>query len=234
VDDGLGDGDVDDGLGDGDSDGDADGLAVSEPLGVGHAPGEVELNGRADGAVDAPVGACTVVAAGVAPVPPDDPLVAGCGHPVVVVAPGEAAVRAPAGPVPAELVPPLGEVPVPTGVPPPSVPDPPVADPPVSTVELTWTMADLNEGTPSAMLAMNATPATTPTGRSQLAPSAPMTSRRNQVPWRGPPVLDWAASVPPAGSGSRRSRGQGRELGHDRKPGRGRCPGHAQWPCQTQ
>jgi hypothetical protein len=57
-----------------------------------------------------------------------------------------------------------------------------------------------------AMAAMNATPASTPTGRSQLTPSGPAASRR--------------------------SRGQ--ELGHGSELGRGRRSGHAQWPRQTQ
>ena len=57
-----------------------------------------------------------------------------------------------------------------------------------------------------AMAVMNATPASTPIGRSQLTPSGPVASRR--------------------------SRGQ--ELGHDSELGRGRRSGHAQCPCQTQ
>jgi hypothetical protein len=113
------------------------------------------------------------VAAGEAVLPAPLCAVTDCGHPFVAVAPGDAAVCDEMAREPAGLVTPPGEVPVPTGVPLPSVVDPPgeFPFPPVSTFELTCTISWRNEGTPSAMLAMNATPATTPTGRSQLTPA---------------------------------------------------------------
>ena len=78
------------------------------------------------------------------------------------------------------------------------------------------------------MLAMNATPASTPTGRSQLAPSGPVRIWRHLASGPVAGVCDWVASVPPAGSGSLRSRGQGRKLGQVSARSRGRESDHTQ------
>jgi len=78
------------------------------------------------------------------------------------------------------------------------------------------------------MLAMNATPASTPTGRSQLVPSGPVRVWRHLARRLDAGVRDWVASVPPAGSGSLRSRGQGRKLGQVSGRSRGRESGHTQ------
>jgi len=78
------------------------------------------------------------------------------------------------------------------------------------------------------MLAMNATPASTPTGRSQLVPSGPVRIRRHLASGPTGGVCAWLASVPPADSGSLRSRGQGRKLGQVSARSRGRESGHTQ------
>jgi hypothetical protein len=124
---------------------------------------------------------------------------AGPGEPEVLGVP----VAAPAEP----LVPGDVPVPLPTCEPLPSVLPPPDACPPVSTVELTCTMAWRNGVTANAMLARNATPTSTTTGRSQPASVSCHGLRA------GPPVASGpVAGAPPGDCGSRRSRGQGREL----------------------
>jgi len=163
---------------------------------------------------------------GLAPEPCAEPA-ADCAHPDVVIAPGEAAVCPAVVPVAPELLALPDEVPVPAGEPPPSGLELPDDCPPVSTVELTWTIVCLKVGTPSAMAAMNATPASTPTGRSQLAPSGPEKRRRSRPPC-SPVFADRVASVPPAGSGSRRNRGHGRELWRGSALSRGKRSGQAQ------
>jgi hypothetical protein len=113
----------------------------------------------------------------VLPAPPC--AVTGFRHPDVAVAAGDAAVRDEVVvPKPNRLVASPGEVPVPAGVPLPSVPGPPGPFPPVSTFKLTCMIAWRNGGTASVMTAMNTTPASTPSGRSQLAPAWPAKSRR--------------------------------------------------------
>ena len=151
------------------------------------------------------------VAAAEAVLPAPPCAVADFGHPDVAVVLGDAAARDEVVvPAPAPLVAPPGEVPVPAGVPLPSVPGLLGPFPPVSTFELTCTIAWRSGGTASVMTAMNATPASTPSGRSQLAPAWPVKSRRLAA-GRVPPVPAW-----------------------DSELSRGRCSGHAQWPRQTQ
>ena len=133
-----------------------------------------------------------------------------CGWQLAVaVGPSEPAVPGPPVAVPAEPLTPPGEVPVPlpSGEPPPSMLSPPDPCPPVSTVELTWTIAWRNGVTASAMLAMNATPASTTSGRTQPAPVSCLGLDM------GPSAASGAvAGTPPGGCGSHRSRGQEREL----------------------
>ena len=146
--------------------------------------------------------------------------------------------------VPAEPLPP-GEVPVPlpSGEPPPWVLPPPDACPPVSTVELTCMIAWRNGVTANAMLAINTTPATTTSGRTQ--PSR-VTRRCLGAGRPAAPnaIVSLAPDMSPAGCGSRRSRGQERELsqasaigqrseagqrteaGHCSEAGHCRVPGH--------
>ena len=73
------------------------------------------------------------------------------------------------------------------------------------------------------MVAMNATPASTATGRSQLAPVSHEGGRLAPVP----AVSPWAATVRPASCGSR-NRGTERERGHDSEPGQAQCPRQTQ------
>lgn len=161
--------------------------------------------------VVAALGVAATVAAAEAVLPAPPCGVTDFGHPDVAVVLGDAAARDEVVvPAPAPLVPPPGEVPVPAGVPLPSVPGLLGPFPPVSTFELTCTIAWRSGGTASVMTAMNATPASTPSGRSQLAPAWPAKSRRLAA-GRIPPVPAW-----------------------DSELSRGRCSGHAQWPRQTQ
>jgi hypothetical protein len=119
-----------------------------------------------------------------------------------------------------ECVAPAGRLPLPAGEPPPP-PGWPDVGPPVSTVELTCTMACRNGGTANAMLAMNAMPASTPTGRSQAMPVG-------QLAFEGVAACRGGGEWVTAGNSRNRSRG--------RAVGRGNDCGHsqAQWPRQTQ
>jgi hypothetical protein len=159
------------------------------------------------------------------PEPPGAEPAGDCVHPDVLVAPFEPAVCPAVVPVAPELLASPGEDPGLDGEPVPSAPPPPDDCPPVSTVELTWTIVALNVGTPSAMAAMNATPASTLTGRSQLAPSGPEARRRSRPPCC-PVFRERVASVPPAGS--RRDQGRVRELGRGSALSRGKRSGQAQ------
>jgi hypothetical protein len=172
--DALGDSGVGDAAGDGEDD--TDGLAEGDALSAEHSDaGLSEWPEGADETALGPglVGAGVAVAAGVA-VLPDPPCAlpptVDDGHVDVAVALGGAVAPGLAVPNPARPVGPPGEDLVPITVPWPSVWPPPGDCPPVSTFELTCTIAWRKVGTPSAMLAMNATPATTLASRSQWAP----------------------------------------------------------------
>ncbi len=121
-----------------------------------------------------------------------------------LAAPGDPPPRAAVAAEPPPPLAPEDRLPVPAGVPPLPPPDPPDVSPPVSTAEPTCTIACLNGGTASAMLATKATPASTPTGRSQ-----PMPGRR---PCRAAAARCRAGEAWAAGFGSSRKRGRGREL----------------------
>lgn len=131
--------------------------------------------------------------------------------------PGDSPVRAVAVPDPLLLLEPGDRLPVPAGAPPP-LPPPllPGVCPPVSTVELTCTIACLNGGTTSAMLAMNATPASTAAGRSQAMPGGRLGLR-----CRGDAV--WVAI-----------RGSSANFGRGSSLGLGSCSGQTQWLRQNQ
>lgn len=207
LDDSVGDGDGDaDGepdviFGDGDSDGGAVGAALGVAVGVTHGIGElVELCC----AVEVGLGpwATEAIALVFAPLGLDafwaGLAVAVGGHSCLTVEPRVAPGEGFALPTVCALP---GRLPLPAGAPPPLPPGWPEVSPPVRTVELTWTMACLNGGTASAMAAMNATPASTPTGRSHAMPSDPR--GLGGAAWRGGEVWDGTA-------GSSRSRGNGR------------------------
>jgi hypothetical protein len=120
---------------------------------------------------------------------------------------------------PVGLFPPLGSCPpVPAGEAPPLPPGWPVVGPPVSTVELTCTIACRNGGTASAMLAMNAMPASTPIGRNQAMPVG-KAGLAEVAACRG--GGEWVMA-----DGSSRSQVS--------SPGRGSDSGQTQWPRQTQ
>jgi hypothetical protein len=110
----------------------------------------------------------------------------------------------------------------------PSVPAPPAPDgpPPLSTVLLAWMMACRKGCTPNETLAMSATAASTPTGRSQ-----PMPTMRAV---RGDPAEPSLSSSP--GRGSRRSRGNTNHGTRAAAPpaAAGSAVGHAQLHCQDQ
>jgi len=119
---------------------------------------------------------------------------------------------------PVGLFEPVG-CPLPAAAPPPPLPPGwPAVGPPVSTVELTWTIACRKGGTASAMLAMNAMPASTPIGRNQAMPVG-QAGLAGEAACRGDG--EWVMA-----DGSSRSR--------LRSPGRGSDSGQTQWPCQTQ
>jgi hypothetical protein len=236
LDDGVGDGDVGDVDGEadgvvgvGEADGDCVGVAVGDALDVGQSVEEAPGYGRTDdgGAVGPRCGAPTPA--------PDDAVFVALGAEVNWMAPAvgladgvQCAVMTPPGavellcvavaPAPAGLFAPVG-CPLPAGAPPPP-PGWPAVGPPVSTVELTCTIACRNGGTASAMLAMKAMLASTPTGRNQPTPV-------------GQPDLAGVAACRGGGAcviaaGSSRSPNRGRS------PGRGRDSGQTQWPRQVQ
>jgi hypothetical protein len=124
----------------------------------------------------------------------------------VAATPGDAPFLDVAGEVlPAPPAPP-GRVPLPAGEPPPLPPEGPDGCP-VSMVELTCTIACRNGGTASAILAMNATPASTAAGRSQARPGL-----RAGAAWRAGTFLE-----PDCCNGP--NRGNGRELSLGRASG---------------
>jgi hypothetical protein len=138
-------------------------LAVAVAVGLAHAV-VVGVAGRAD---ETAAAICSLDPVGVA-------LTAVGAHRVAAFEPGDAVLPGPSGLVPAVLCAPLSSVPPPPPfcVPLPSVPAPPDVWPPVSTLEVTWPIAWRSGGTASVTIAMKATPASTATGRSQLAPVA--------------------------------------------------------------
>ena len=133
-----------------------------------------------------------------------------CG---VAVAPPDTVLRAPLGPVLVVLWAPFVSgppPPFPEREPLPSVPAPPDGWPPVR-FELTCTTAWRSGGIASVTVAMKRTPASTATGRSQLAS---------------------AARLPPSRQDSERSRDS--ERSQDSEPSRDSEPGHVQCPRHTQ
>jgi hypothetical protein len=131
-------------------------------------------------------------------------------HRVVVTGPRDEPFWDPLAPALAVLCAPVDSVPpppLPVGEPLPSVPAPPDGWLPVRLL-LTWTIAWRSGGTASVIVAMNATPASTATGRSHVVPGAPL------------------------------ARGEDRKDGKDRKDGRdsersrggdqAQCPRHTQ------
>jgi hypothetical protein len=187
------------------SDGDAVALPVALPVGVGlpvtvgvgeaHAGAGVAA-GRAD---ETAAAICSLDPVGVT-------LTAACWHCDAAFQPGAAVLPGPIELAAAVLRAPLVSVPPPPPfrVPLPSVPAPPDVWPPVSTLEVTWPIAWRSGGTASVTIAMNATPASTATGRSQLAPIARVARVAHLAP------------------------------GQATARGRGTDSGQAQCPCQTQ
>jgi hypothetical protein len=169
-------------------------LAVA--VGAGEAHAGVGVAGRAD---ETAAAICSLDPVGVA-------LTAAGWHCDVAFQPGAAVLPGPTGLAAAVLRAPLVSVPPPPPfrVPLPSVPAPPDVWPPVSTLEVTWPIAWRSGGTASVTIAMNATPASTATGRSQLAPIARVAR---------------VAHLAPGQAAAR---------------GRGTDSGQAQCPCQTQ
>ena len=135
-------------------------LAVAVAVGEAHAA--VGVAGRAD---ETAAAIFSLDPVGVA-------LTAACWHGTVTIEPGDTVLPGPIGLALAVLRAPLPSVPPPPPfcVPLPLVPPPPDVWPPVSTLEVTWPIAWRSGGTASVTIAMNATPASTATGRSQLAP----------------------------------------------------------------
>jgi hypothetical protein len=188
------------------SDGDAEGLPVALSVGVGlpvavgvgeaHVGVGVGAAGRAD---ETAAAICSLDPVGVTPT-------AAGWHCDAAFQPGAAVLPGPTGLAAAVLRAPLVSVPPPPPfrVPLPSVPAPPDVWPPVSTLEVTWPIAWRSGGTASVTIAMNATPASTATGRSQLAPIARVARVAHLAP------------------------------GQATARGRGTDSGQAQCPCQTQ
>jgi hypothetical protein len=170
-------------------------LAVAVAVGLAHAV-VVGVAGRAD---ETAAAICSLDPVGVA-------LTEAGAHRVAAVEPGDAVLPGPIGLAPAVLRAPLPSVPPPPPfcVPLPPVPPPPDVWPPVSTLEVTWPIAWRSGGTASVTIAMNATPASTATGRSQL------------------PLVAHLVRVVHLAPGQATARGRGSESGQ------------AQCPCQTQ
>lgn len=171
------------------------GRAVGIPLGLAGSPGGP---GAADGVFEAPdVVTYTGPRVGVA--------VAAGVQPGLAAVLGDPPLRAAVVAEPLLLLALEGRLPLPAGLPPPVPPGRPGVCPPVSTVELTCTIACLNGGTARAMLAMKATPASTPIGRSQATPEG--------RPRFGAVARCLGAAAGPAACGSSRNRGLGRDAG---------------------
>jgi hypothetical protein len=172
------------------------GLPVTVGVGEAHAGVGVGAAGRAD---ETAAAICSLDPVGVT-------LTAACWHCDAAFQPGAAVLPGPIELAAAVLRAPLVSVPPPPPfrVPLPSVPAPPDVWPPVSTLEVTWPIAWRSGGTASVTIAMNATPASTATGRSQLAPIARVARVAHLAP------------------------------GQATARGRGTDSGQAQCPCQTQ
>ena len=174
------------------------------------AAGEVLEASAADAVGGALVSSAVIVAhpAGEAPV--------GVGEPLVMAVPPCPGLVAPPDALPTGDEP----FPVPAGVPLPSVPAPPYCPPPLSTVVPACIIAWRKGCTPSEMLAMTASPASTATGRSQPAPAGGITRAVRFV-------ADWLDDC-----GSRSSRGHERVAGQASESAQ--WPRHVQWPSHVQ
>jgi hypothetical protein len=139
---------------------------------------------------------------------------------------------------PLVLVPLPGAVPDPVPVPLPFVVPPPLPPElcdvePLSTLVPTPTNACRSGGMASVMLAMNTTPASTATGRSQAVPVGRQFAP-NRRPAVAPAAAGWGTPARVASGGISRSRGHDRERGSRTELGRGKDSGHAQWPSHTK